>query len=438
MVHSLYKSSLFLVAGIIDHQTGTRSIDRLGGLLKPLPITALATAAASLSMAGFPLFFGFIGKEIMYKGALTEEVFPIFATTTALLANSLMTAVAGILAIKPFLGRLPKLPLKPREASPALWLGPVFMGSLGVVFGVFPDWIGHWLIEPAVRTFHPSMEDIELKLFYGFNDPLMLSVATLSLGSLLFRFRHSLQRVIALVLAQVPLRFEQIYTMALDGIAKTARIQTDFLQCGSLHRYLSVIIGFVLVGAGLPLIGFGRPLNVEPIPGMPLSAILLISLIALAVIVVIRSRSRLLSISCLGVVGAGIALLFLTYGAPDIALTQLLVETLTVVIVALVLLRLPPLNSSRPPPARVRMVNAVLAIGIGILISSLILMVNQTELNFSLTRYFEANSYVAAHGRNIVNVILVDFRSLDTLGEITVVALAGLAGFALIQNRKAG
>ncbi len=436
MVHSLYKSSLFLVAGIIDHQTGTRQIDQLGGLLKPMPITALATVAASLSMAGFPLFFGFIGKEIMYKGALTEEVYPIFATTAALLANSLMTAVAGIVTIRPFLGHLPEQPLKPREAPLALWLGPVFMGGLGLVFGIFPDWIGHWLIEPAVKAFHPSMEDIELKLFYGINEPLLLSIATLSLGSLLYFCRRSLQSGIEAILRQIPVRFEHSYRIAMDAIAGIARIQTDLLQCGSLHRYLSIIIGFVVLGAGLPLLAGGLTLPAELSPAVSIPAGLLVGMIALAVIVVVAARSRLLAISCLGVVGAGIALLFLTFGAPDVALTQLLVETLTVVIVALVLLRLPELNSNRPAPAAVRTGNAALAVAIGTLISTLLLTVNRTALDRTLTQFFEANSYVAAHGRNIVNVILVDFRSLDTLGEITVVALAGLAGYALIRAGK--
>jgi len=182
MVHFLYKSSLFLAVGIIDHQTGTRNIDRIGGLWQSMPMTALASVAAAFSMAGFPLFFGFIGKEIMYKGALTEELFPAFATTVTLLANALMTAVAGLLAIKPFMGARPPTPIEPREAPPAMWLGPAFMGGLGLVFGIVPDWVGQWLIEPAVRSFHPSMENIELKLFYGFNEPLLLSVATLSLG----------------------------------------------------------------------------------------------------------------------------------------------------------------------------------------------------------------------------------------------------------------
>jgi multicomponent Na+:H+ antiporter subunit A len=168
----------------------------------------------------------------------------------------------------------------------------------------------------------------------------------------------------------------------------------------------------------------------------PLLGGLLIGIIATAVIVVVLARSRLLAICSLGVVGAGIAMLFLMYGAPDVALTQLLVETLTVIVVSLILLRLPNLKARHPMAAAGKLWNGFLAIAIGSLITVLILAVNQTELNRSVTDFFEANSYIAAHGRNIVNVILVDFRSLDTLGEITVVALAGLAGYALIQKRK--
>lgn len=436
MVHSLYKSALFLVVGIVDHQAGTRQIDQLGGLLKPMPITAIAATAAALSMAGFPLFFGFIGKEIMYKGALTEEAFPVFATAAAVVANSLMTAVAGIVIAKPFLGKTAATPLVPREASMAMWLGPVFMGLLGLIFGVVPDWVGHWMIEPAVRAFHPSMEDIELKLFYGFNEPLLLSILTLSLGGVFYLFHKPLRKTVASILKQIPVRFENIYTGALSGIAAAARAQTAFLQNGSLHRYLCIIIGAVIVGVGSPFLADTHSAISIQFSEASLVNWLVVVIICLAVVAVVASRSRLLAICCLGVVGAGIALLFLIYGAPDVALTQLLVETLTVIIVALVLLRLPDLDTRRTVPLAVRLGNAVLAISIGTLISVLIMAVNVTELDRTVTQFFEANSYLAAHGRNIVNVILVDFRSLDTLGEITVVALAGLAGYALIQARK--
>jgi multicomponent Na+:H+ antiporter subunit A len=436
MVHSLYKSSLFLVVGIIDHQTGTRKINHLGGLLKSMPITAWAAATAALSMAGFPLFFGFIGKEIMYKGALTEQWFPFFATTATLLANALMTAVAGLIIIKPFLGALRETPLIPREARWTMWLGPVFMGGLGLIFGIVPDWIGHRLIEPAVRAIHPSMEDIQLKLFYGINEPLLLSIATLSLGALFYLFKQTLRQTIDYFLRQIPIRFERIYASGLEGIAKIAKIQNGILQNGSLHRYLSIIIGSVTLGVGLPFVLSHVPFDFGQLHYPALFGWLLSAIIIVAVGTVVRTRVRLLAICSLGIVGAGIAMLFLMYGAPDVALTQLLVETLTVIIVSLVLLRLPRLSARRPTLSAGKIWNGLLAAAMGSLITALVLTVNRTDLERSLTDFFEANSYIAAHGRNIVNVILVDFRSLDTLGEITVVALAGLASYALIQKRK--
>jgi multicomponent Na+:H+ antiporter subunit A len=156
---------------------------------------------------------------------------------------------------------------------------------------------------------------------------------------------------------------------------------------------------------------------------------------AMAMGVVVAARSRVLAVCALGVVGAGAALIFLVYGAPDLALTQLLVETLTLIIVAMVLLRLPPLEKPTGT-ARARWLDALLAIGTGGLITALTLAVTNGPLDRQLTDFYEMNSYIAAHGRNIVNVILVDFRGLDTLGEITVVATAGLAGFSLLAKRR--
>jgi multicomponent Na+:H+ antiporter subunit A len=317
-----------------------------------------------------------------------------------------------------------------------MWISPVFLASLGLIFGVIPDRIADWFIKPAVRAFHPSMEDIQLKLFYGINEPLLLSIATLSLGIAFFLLHRHLRQSIGALLFKIPFRFEYIYTLGLDGIAKIAKIQTRLLQNGSLHRYLSVIIASVLLGVGLPFLSsYTRPLlldNFDP----PLTGLLLSGIIVAAVAIVVKTRSRLLAVCGLGVVGAGIAMLFLMYGAPDVALTQLLVETLTVIVVSLVLWRLPKFNARPSRPSTGRVYNAFLAIAIGTLLTSLILAVNQTELDRSVTDFFEAQSYIAAHGRNIVNVILVDFRSLDTLGEITVVVLAGLAGYALIRQRK--
>lgn len=436
LVHSIYKSSLFLVVGIIDHQTGTRQLADIGGLLKPLPMTAFAAATAALSMAGFPLFFGFIGKEILYKGALTEDMFPEFATTAAVLSNSMMTAVAGVITLRTFMGSLRQTPQVPKEAPLTMWLGPVVLGCLGIVFGIVPHWVAQWLIEPAVLAFHWTTEDIKLKLFHGINEPLLLSILTLSLGSTLYYVRRPIRQGLGTLFGFLPIKAEHVYIFTLDAIAWLAKAQTRVLQNGSLHRYLVVIIGSAILGIGLPFLKDLPPVGRFDISVITQTNSLLALIIAAAVIIVVMAKSRLLAVCGLGVVGAGIAMLFLIFGAPDVALTQLLVETLTVIIVSLVLLRLPRLESPKNKNYCGKLLNLGIASATGALITALVLTVNHRELDRYVTGFFEANSYIAAHGRNIVNVILVDFRSLDTLGEITVVAIAGLAAYALIRNQR--
>jgi len=437
LVHALYKASLFLAVGSIDHQTGTRRLDRLGGLWRAMPVTALAVAAATLSMAGFPLFFGFVGKEIMYQGALSEEVFPHFATTIALLSNALMTAVAGIILLVPFAGRRPGNLKAVREAPWTMRCGPTIMGGLCLLFGIIPWWVADNLVQPALQTFSMVDEQVHLAIFHGFNLPLLLSILTLTLGGLAYFFRQPLGNALTAALEQLPVSAQRCYDDGLHLFLAFAHRVAGGLQNGSLHRYLLTIIGvFALTTAAVWWTsGSGMP-EALPLPDLPLSHWLLVAVMAAAVVVVVAARSRILAIGALGVIGGGAALVFLVYGAPDLALTQLLVETLTLTIVAIVLLRLPPVD---PPAARRnarRWVDGLVAAGTGIVVAGLSLATTSGSIDRQLTAFFEHNSYVAAHGRNIVNVILVDFRSLDTLGEIVVVATAGLAGYALIARRR--
>ena len=436
LVHALYKAALFLAVGSIDHQTGTRMLDRLSGLWRVMPLTALAVAAASMSMAGFPLFFGFIGKEIMYKGALTEEMFPGFATTAALAANALMTGIAGIILLGPFFGRRPTEFGAVREAPWNMRFGPGIMGMLGIVFGIFPGWVSEYLIEPAVLSFHPTREEIELTLFHGFNTPLVLSLITLTLGAMIYSGRKAIRVRTAALMDRLPVTAQAIYETVLNRFVTTSEIITGCLQNGSLHAYLAVILASMIAAVGWPWIG-GIPevFDVPQVAGNWTGAGL-VALISISAVVVVSARHRLAAIGGLGGVGAGVALIFLTFGAPDIALTQLLIETLTVIIFSLILLRLPPLETQRKRPAGRRAIDGVISLAAGLLIASLLMGIGQTSLDRSLTAFFESQSYTAAHGRNIVNVILVDFRSLDTLGEITVVVLAAWAGVALIRNTR--
>ncbi|MFO8048290.1 MAG: hydrogen gas-evolving membrane-bound hydrogenase subunit E [Desulfosudaceae bacterium] len=437
LVHSLYKSGLFLMAGAIDHQTGTRRLENLGGLWRAMPLTALAAGAACLSMAGFPLFLGFIGKEIMYKGALAETMCPELAVSAAVLANSIMTAVGGILIMRVFWGRPRPEFGRISEAPVWMWGGPLFLGGLGILFGIMPDLVGHWLVEPAVRAFHYSPDDIKLEMFHGINPPLLLSILTISLGISFYLVHRPLHRWINAAAGRLPITADRVYDGIIKVVADLGKLQNRLLQNGSLHRYFFTVVAVFVLGAGYAY--FSR---VESWPAVtwPLLAIrewLLVAVIAAAVVTVLLTRMVLLAVCALGVIGAGLAIVFLSFGAPDVALTQLLVETLTVVIVSLILLRLPGLEQRPVRRQRFRhLLDGLLAGGAGLLVTGLLLAVLSLDMDYTITEFFEQNSYLAARGKNIVNVILVDFRSLDTLGEIIVVASAGLAGFALIHNRR--
>ncbi len=436
MVHALYKASLFLAVGSIDHQTGTRDLRNLGGLLKAMPLTAVAVAAATLSMAGFPLFFGFIGKEIMYEGALAEEMFPVLATTATLAANALMTAVAAIILIAPFLGRRPLMMARICEVPWTMRLGPAIMGGIGVLFGIIPEWVSEYLVQPAVFAYHPAREEIRMAFFHGFNLPLLLSMITLATGGLIYWQRIRLRHFIQTRLERLWVTTPGLYQSILDLFLKSAGWFTRTFQNGSLHTYISIILMAPAI-----IIGWAWFIHIPSVLKIPdindaWIAAGLCGFILLASGVVVTARQRLAAIGGLGGAGAGVALIFLIFGAPDIALTQLLVETLTVVIVSMVLFRLPPIDAVRKRTRAGNMFNAALSLCIGLLVTTLLMGVLTTPLDHSLTDFFENYSYIAAHGRNIVNVILVDFRSLDTLGEICVVVLASWAGVALVRTRK--
>ncbi|MFO7557539.1 MAG: proton-conducting transporter membrane subunit, partial [Desulfobacterales bacterium] len=331
LVHAIYKSALFLVAGIIDHQTGTRRIDALGGLARFMPFTAFAVFAAAFSMAGFPLFFGFIGKEIMYKGTLAETLMPGIATATAVLANGLMTAVAGILVIRPFLTGSLSSPGPVREASFRMWIGPLLLGWLGIFFGIVPDRVGDWLISPAVNAFYADKQDVQLALYHGINEPLLLSVLTLTIGALLYWKRKWVYHWTLSLSAVTPIRAAKVYDAMLHGVSAVARFQTRFLQNGSLHRYFFIVTAVFVIFTGYSYMGSGGTFPEIQTVMLDLKQWLLLFLIFASVVSVVVTRSVLLAICALGVTGAGIAMIFLSFGAPDLALTQLLVETLTVI-----------------------------------------------------------------------------------------------------------
>ncbi len=433
LVHSLYKCALFLIIGIIDHGTGTREVDRLGGLARAMPITLVATAAATLSMAGFPPFLGFIGKELKYEGALAVASEPVLVVAAAVAANGLMVFLAGVVLLRPFFAR-PKEPLVVAHPTPfAMLVGPVILGALGLTFGLLPPLISDSLIQPAVSSILGAPAAVKLALWHGVNVPLLLSVVTLGIGLLLLARERAVRTFLAGTLARLPATFDSIYDLIMAGFARGAAGLTVAMQTGSLRWYLGVLFTTTTLGVGAALFATsGDRIDMDG-PALSLLEGLILALVAVGTLLPAFVRSRLTSVCGLGLAGSGIALLFLIHGAPDVAMTQLLVEICFVVILAVLMLRLPRLQQSAHTTRMRRHIHAVIATAFGGVMAVLTLSVIDTPLSRHLTDYFEAVSVPEAYGRNIVNVILVDFRALDTLGEIVVVVTAGLAAYGLIR-----
>jgi multicomponent Na+:H+ antiporter subunit A len=435
IVHSLYKACLFLAVGNIDHATGTREVSRLtGGLARAMPVTTVAAGLAALSMAGFPPFLGFIGKELKYKGILAVASEPYVVVAAVLAANALMFAAAAVVAFRPFWGRgTPELEpgATPHEAPWPMWIGPAALALLGVVFGLTPD-LAAVLVDPAVVAILPAGTPYELKLWHGVNVPLLLSIATFVLGLGLYLASDRLRAGLAAIEARNPVHFDRGWDRVLDGVKAFAGWQTRLVQSGELRVYLRLTFATFLAALGGTMLASGIGLPAVALPQLLAKEWAVIVLIVAGTALVVLTRSRVAAIAGLGVVGIGVALVFIIYGAPDVAITQLLVETLVVVLVAVVLLRMPRLYSE----GRVihRPVDAVLALAIGGATTAVLLLVLEVPLDRRLTTWFEETSWPEAFGRNIVNVILVDFRALDTFGEIAVVLIAALSAFVLIKG----
>ncbi|HBM57842.1 MAG TPA: Na(+)/H(+) antiporter subunit A [Citreicella sp.] len=431
IVHSLYKAALFLVVGNIDAATGTREVAQLGGLGRSMTLTAGAAALAALSMAGAPPFLGFIGKELKYAGALAADA-PVLVAGALVLANALMFAVAGVVALRPFwLGSAADLPRAPKERSWRMLAGPVVLGVAGTLFGIFPGPLQQALVTPTVAALTGDAANAaELTLWHGVNLPLLLSLATFALGLALYAGHRPLRAGLAHTLGMLP-DLDRGWDRFLDGLKGFAEWQAARIQSGRLSFYLAATFGTVAGALLVTMLVRGLPLPAFTLDGFSWAPAAVAALMLAGGVLVLLTRSRITAIAGLGTSGIAISLVFLIYGAPDVAITQLLVETLVVVLVAVALLKLP-----RLPAPRFRPGAAVISVAVGASISLILLSVLGQPLDLSLTSYFEAASYPDAHGRNIVNVILVDFRAIDTFGEIAVVAIAALSALALLRGTK--
>lgn len=433
LVHSLYKGALFMVAGTVDHEVGTRDVRELGGLLRVLPLTGTAAILAALSMTGFPPLLGFIGKELIYEAKMQAPSASLILLLAGVIANAATIAVALVVGIQPFLAERKKRPVHVHDGGVALWAGPLLMAAAGLLFGLFPDIVGTALIEPAVRAVRAEQLEVELKLWHGINPVFLLSVVTVLLGIGFFAIRHRARELAARWRWPDLATPQGVFRSVVDRLPGVAERLTRIFQNGNLRSYLLVVLVAVLALLLQAILRYAGPIALPPFSGVAAHEYVLIGLMLAATVGTLFARTRLAAVAGLGVVGYGVAVLYVLYSAPDLAITQILVETLTVVIFVLVVARLPQLKKRSSLPVRLR--DGVIALAAGSAVTVLALLASTVQLRPTISDYYARNSLSEGFGRNVVNVILVDFRALDTLGEITVLAVAALGVFALLKLR---
>ncbi len=437
LAHSLYKGALFMAVGAIDHSTGTRELSRLGGLIRYMPLTGAAVALAALSNAGLPPFFGFIAKEFKYAGLIEMGVAGWVVTLVMILTNALMLTAAGLVFIRTFLGREGNFPRHPHEVSLPMWLGPVLLAVGGFVLGAWNDWPEEWLVNAAVQSVARGEIDVHLYLWGGITPAVIASLVTVALGALFYGYRHLVRRYIALSRVYWNVSGDLIWDRLLKRLFAFASSIAVSFQHGSLRLHMTmmslittavVLVAIIVSEENLLSGGVYSPINLPAVVGCVLA---LAGAAAAAVM-----RGRLALVTALGASGLGLALIFLAVNAPDVAITQLMVETLTVVFLAFVFRSMPRIPSVGARHASVRVFHAIISGLFGLAVAGALIAAVDHELPGDIAQWFLANSYPGGHGSNVVNVVLVDFRAFDTLGEILVVALSALGAATLLGGGK--
>ncbi len=446
VAHAFYKGALFMVAGAIDHATGTRDITALGGLWRLMPLTFAAALVGTAGMAGAPATVAFFANEEMYVILAFDNLAELFAqpqniivAIVLILGNAMMMAAGLAMLFKVFFGPLKPTPLKPHEGSFSLWIGALVLGGFTLWIGTQWGYFQKFILTPTAS----SIYNLKVEPYLKFNlemlttVPFLLSALTWVLGVAIFLKIDAIRTWLREFARDLGWSFDAGFDWLMFRLVGFADRVTRFLHHGRLELYLVVVFVGFAAALLIPMWGTFTMPALGDVAAMTFYewAVFIIAMIGL--FAVITAKTRLVAIVSLGIQGFAVALFFMLFGAPDLGFTQFMVETLTVVILALVMTRLHlDQHDSREPLDLLRDGGLALAGGIGVTL--LMISVLQTPLDMRLSEFFAQTSVPLAHGSNIVNVILVDYRGLDTLGEIAVVMTTGVAILALIRIRGGG
>ncbi|UWQ51163.1 monovalent cation/H+ antiporter subunit A [Leisingera caerulea] len=434
--HATFKAALFMTAGIVDHEAGTRDIKRLGGLRHLMPVTFTIGTVAALSMAGIPPLNGFLSKEMML-----EEASHTLWNGSHLIVPALVTAAAVFSAAYSFrfiahvfLGpKREDYPGHPHDPNTGMWIGPAFLVLLVVLIGLASAKIAGPMVATAASAVigGEKLPYYSLKLWHGLTPALYMSIAAVIGGAVLLALHKPLARVWdAAPRPEAKVIFEGL----IGAFTRLSQAVTGGLHNGALTRYSAVMVAFTVVIAYLAYRGgtLGAPTRALQQPGLlPVTG--WFALVVATLFIVVKHRNRLLSLVLIGVVGLVVSMAFNYLSAPDLALTQISVEVVTIILMLLAL-NFMPKETPAETPVLTRMRDGAIAVVAGLGAGGLIYALLMRDFAFpTISDFHLANSYKGGGGTNVVNVILVDFRGYDTFGEIIVLGIAAMVIFALTE-----
>jgi multicomponent Na+:H+ antiporter subunit A len=434
IAHAFFKGALFMVAGAVDHEAGTRDIVQLGGLRRAMPLTFAAALLAALSMSGLPPFLGFLAKEEIYAALAGGDLRALALLVAAVAGNALMVAAALAVALLPFLGEPRPTPRNAHEAPLALWLGPALLALKGLASAILAAQLHATISTPMASAVAGVPVGVTITPVPHLGAAFYLSLGTIAAGLITFARLDRVRGAVDSAFRAIGWGPDKGFDQAMRGLVRVAIAVTRFIQPGRMDIYMTVTMLLIAAACLVPMVLFGElpdPPAMSELHSYEWTAIILA---VTGLMAVVHANNRLTAIVSLGIQGFAVALLFMLFGAPDLSFTQFMVETLSVVILALVMTRLHLAPQDHRPLAQ-KISDMTVAILCGAGLGLALLKITQLPFDTVLTAYFNQYSLAIAHGRNVVNVIIVDFRGFDTLGEIAVVMITGLAILALIRIR---
>lgn len=437
VVHALYKATLFLVTGIIDHETGTRDLTRLAGLRTVLVPVFIAGLLAALSSAGLPLSIGFIGKDLIYEATLhADSSMSLYLTGAAIITNVCLVAAGFMAGIRPFTGKLNPAFENVHLPHATMWLPPLILAVLGFILGFFPGILGKYVVSAVLNGMTGMPAVVELKIWHGFNLVLILSIVTLAAGAFLYYFNKPHSATLKITERFQSWSPQAVFNRLSGSFISFSEHYTNLFHNGFLRSYLLKIIVFAEILLLYEVI-IGGPIYIDYEQLSPITLYEAVNVFILigALIMTVTTSSRLTAVVGTSVIGYAICMMFVFYSAPDLAITQFTIDTLTVVLFVFVLFNLPSfLNFSTNNKATV-IRDAFVAISFGAILSIIAIKVLQEPTTIDISDFYGRYAYELGKGKNVVNVILVDFRGIDTMFEIVVLSIAALGVYSLLKLR---